>query len=303
MIVISDEHRIGVMSADNCPAAFCGDGDKVLFETRDCSDGAVSRDGNRDRTPGKYIPNPATGPLYVRSAMPGDILKVEILKIECAPWGFMGTGFGNNYMKNIRGEYRIRTFDTADGKVKLGGHTFSVSPMVGVIGVAPEGMGIDTETPASHGGNMDCTMVREGSAVYFPVNTPGALLAMGDLHAAMGDGEVCWYGLETAGKVTVRVSVVHGIKLKMPAVIDRQRFAVIASAPTLDECTRLAIEQMYDLLTGFGWDRTEAGYLMSLKCCLTICQCVDPNMTVRAEIPAELLRPAEGNESFQVSPF
>ena len=294
MIAVSDTHRIGVMSAENAPAAFCGDGDIVLFETRDCSDGAVARDGSRERTPGKYIANPATGPLYVRGAVPGDTLKVEILKIECAPWGFMGTGFGNNYMKNIPGERKIRTFDIADGTVKLGGHAFPVSPMIGVIGVAPAGAGIDTETPDAHGGNMDCTLIREGAEVYFPVNTPGALLAMGDLHAAMGDGEVCWYGLEVAGKVTARVSIVHGVKTETPAVIDRNRFAVIASAPTLDDSTRIAIEQMYKVLTDCGWDRTEAGYLMSLKCDLTICQCVDPNMTVRAEIPAELLRPRKG---------
>lgn len=292
MTIIPADRRIGVMEASNAPAAFCEDGDTVLFETKDCSDGAVSRDGARDRTPGRYIPNPATGPLYVRGAMPGDILKVGIIRLENAPWGFMGTGFGANFMKNIPGGNTIRTFDIADGFVKLGGHVFPLTPMIGVIGVAPAGKGVDTETPDAHGGNMDCTLIREGSTVFLPVRTEGALLAMGDLHAAMGDGEVCWYGLETAGRVTIQVSVLRGLSLRMPAVICRDRLAVIASAPTLDDCTRLAIEQMYELLTGFGWDHTEAGYLMSMKCDLTICQCVDPNMTVRASIPLALLSPA-----------
>lgn len=291
MLRISDTERIGVMAPDNAPAAFCEDGDTVVFETRDCSDGAVRRDGIRDRTEGKYIPNPATGPLYVRGAMPGDVLKVEILSVKTAGWGFMGTGFGNDNFPHLEGKYQIRTFDLTDGNVKLGGHSFRIRPMIGVIGVAPAGDGVDTETPDAHGGNMDCTKIREGNTVYFPVHAPGALLAMGDLHAVMGDGEVFWYGLETAGEVTVRVSVQRGPALRMPMVTDGRTLAVIASAKTLEECCSLACEQMHDLLTARGWDATEAGYLMSMQCNLIICQNVDPNKTVRAEMNLELLDP------------
>lgn len=289
MIRISSDQKIGVMDAYNSPAAFCSNGDIVIFDTLDCSDGAVSRNGVRDRTPGKYIANPATGPLYVREAMPGDTLKVEILSLKTADWGFMGSGRQAHLYRGIDIDYAIRIFDISGGTVKLGGREFPVRPMIGVIGVAPSGEGIETMVPDSHGGNMDCTSIREGAVLYLPVNVPGALLAMGDLHAAMGDGEVFWYGLETAGEVTVRVSVIKGRQLRMPAVETGNTFAVIASAKTLDECSELAVEQLYDILVDDGWDPVEAGYLLSLRCDLKVCQIVDPNMTVRAEIDSSLL--------------
>lgn len=195
MIRISAQHVIGIMDKNNAPAARCGDGDTVVFETLDCSGGAVNRAGTRDRTPGKYIANPATGPLFVEGAMPGDVLKVEILALKHAPWGFMGTGSREKILPGIEVDFPLRIFDVSGGNVSLGGKSFPTNPMIGVIGVAPQGEGIGTMVPSSHGGNMDCTRIREGSVVYFPVRAPGALLAMGDLHAAMGDGEVFWYGL------------------------------------------------------------------------------------------------------------
>lgn len=291
--VIPNTAKVGVMSADNKPAAFCQDGDTVVFETLDCCDGAVFEDGTRDRTPGKYLKNPATGPLFVEGAMPGDVLKVEILKLDTAPWGFMGHGSRSTVYPGIEVDYDIRIFHVEDGFVKLGGHRFPVNPMIGVIGTAPAGEGIPTMTPDAHGGNMDCTRIREGATLFLPVNVPGALLAMGDLHASMGDGEVFWYGLEISGRVTVRVSVVKNQPLRMPCLVDEEVFAVIASAKTQDEASELAVIQLYDILTANGWDRLDAGLLMSLQCQLRVCQIVDPNMTVRAEMKLELLKPAE----------
>lgn len=291
MIRISSEYKIGVMDKNNKPAAFCKDGDTVVFETLDCSDGAVKPDGTRDRTPGKFLANPATGPLYIEGTQPGDILKVEILSLRTGKTGYMGTGRREHLYKNIDVEYPIRIFDVSDGTVSIGSKTFPVNPMIGVIGVAPAGEGIRTMVPDSHGGNMDCTRVHEGATLYFPVNVPGALLAMGDLHAAMGDGEVFWYGLETPGEVTVRVSVIKDKPLRMPVLTVDGVLAVIASADTLDECSGMAVEQMYDILVAEGWDRSDAGYLLSMKCNLAVCQIVDPKMTVRAEMPLELVRP------------
>ena len=292
LIRIRKANRIGVMSGDNPPAAYCENGDTVLFETEDCTDGAVRPDGTRDRTPGRYISNPATGPLYVNGAEPGDVLEVTVLSLKTGKTGFMGTGGREKVFGDKETDYPIRVFDVSEGTVMLGGHTFPVDPMIGVIGVAPAGEGIDTLTPLSHGGNMDCTRIREGAAVYLPVYVPGALLALGDLHAAMGDGETAWYGLETPGEVTVRVRVIKNRALRWPAVIDGQTFSVIASADTTDACCALATEQLYDILVEQGWDPSDALYLMSMKCGLRVCQIVDPKMTVRAEIGLEyILRP------------
>lgn len=294
MLRIENTKKIDIMDKNNAPVAWCEDGDTVVFETLDCADGAVSRDGVRDRTPGRYMANPATGPLYVRGAMPGDVLKVEILSLKNADWGFMGTGRHAQVFKHVDLDYDICVFDVSKGTVTVGGKTFPANPMVGVMGVAPEGEGINTMTPAAHGGNMDCTRVREGATVYFPVAVPGALLAMGDLHASMGDGEVFWYGLETAGEVTVRVSVIKEKKIHLPVVVDGKVLSVVASAATLDEASEIACEQLHEILVGNGWSPVEAGYLLSLRCNLVVCQIVNPAMTVRAEFPVELLWPEIG---------
>lgn len=290
MIRITAENKIDTMDRRNAPAAYCEPGDTVLFETVDCADGAVNEKGERDRTPGKYMHNPATGPLFVRGAHPGDILRVHICSIRLAGRGFMGTGFGSDCFRNIPGERIYRSFDLTAGTVTIGSKTFATRPMIGVIGVAPEGEGVDTMTPLRHGGNMDCTMIGEGADVYFPVYTEGALLAMGDLHAAMGDGEVFQYGLECGGEVTVEVSVLPGTCLRMPAVVRNGSLAAVASADTLEECSELAVRQIFDILVENGWDRTDAGMLMRMRCDLAICQTVDPKLTVRASIPVELVK-------------
>ena len=74
-----------------------------------------------------------------------------------------------------------------------------INPMIGVIGLQKES--ISCGTPHDHGGNMDCKEIKEGTTLLLPVNVPGALLALGgDLHAAMGDGEIGVSGVEVAGE-------------------------------------------------------------------------------------------------------
>ena len=289
MLKISCTHKTDTMSAANPPAAFCKDGDTVIFETLDCFDSAVSEDGVMDEE-GCYLANPVTGPLFVEGAEPGDALEVEILSIKTRGWGAMGTGFGEFAFVNYPGENKYHTFDFSDGFVKIGGHRIPVVPMIGVIGVAPAGEGIPTTTPDNHGSNMDCSRIIEGAKLYLPVQVEGALLAMGDLHALMGDGEVFSYGLETSGEVTVRVRVIKDAGLLQPTLHEGGKVMTVASALTYDEAVRLALESMYELLLKRGWKADEAGLLMSMKCNLVICQIVDPQVTVRAELEEEFFK-------------
>lgn len=296
MLKIPCTQKIDRMSASNPPAARCKSGDTVLFETMDCFDGAVTREGVRDlegKAQGKYMANPATGPLYVEGAEPGDGLSVEILSIETRGWGAMGTGFGSDAFINYPGKSVMRSFEYPDGFIRLGDHRIPVEPMIGVIGVAPAGDPIPTVTPDSHGGNMDCNRIVADSRIIFPVAAEGGLLAMGDLHALMGDGEVFSYGLETAGEVTVRVEVIKDavktMGLRQPTLLQGSKVMTIASAKAMEDATRLSLEAMYELLLAHGWDKVEAGMLMSLKCDLAICQIVDPQITVRAMLDERFL--------------
>lgn len=77
----------------------------------------------------------------------------------------------------------------------------------------------------------------------------------------------------------------------MPVVMDGSILSVIASADTLDECSIMAVQQLHNILVQNGWNPAEAGYLLSLRANLVVCQIVDPKKTVRAELPVSLLKP------------
>ncbi|MBR5315466.1 MAG: acetamidase/formamidase family protein [Firmicutes bacterium] len=290
MLRIPSTFKTDVMSKDNKPAAYCKPGETVVFETLDCFDCAVSPDGTYDKEKGKYLANPATGPLYIEGAEPGDALEVEILSIKTRGWGAMCTGFGEFAFKNYPGENKLHVFDFSDGFVKLGDRKIPVETMIGVIGVAPAEDEIITTIAGSHGSNMDCSRIVEGARLFLPVHVPGALLAMGDMHALMGDGEVFSYGLETAGEAEVRVNVVKDANLLQPTIYQGGKVMTVASASTYDDAVRLALESMYELLLSRGWKEDEAGLLMSMKCNLVLCQIVNPVITVRAELGEEFFK-------------
>lgn len=263
--------KIDIMDAKNAPSARCKSGDTVLFETLDCYDCSVTRQGERLKIDRMH--NPATGPLFVEGAEVGDALKVEIIKITTRDWGAMGTSFGEFGFKNVQGsDHSMHVYDIKDGVVRAGGFDIPVDNMIGVIGVAPAGEGVLTVTPGAHGGNMDCRRIREGATIYFPVAAEGALLSMGDLHALMGDGEVFGYGLEVSGEVTVRVTAVKDMKLEQPLLIEGGDAMTVASGETMQEATEKALESMYHLLRQCGQDEGEAGILMSMVCNIALCQ-------------------------------
>ena len=59
--------------------------------------------------------------------------------------------------------------------------------------------GLRTYPPRENGGNIDVRDLVVGSRLLLPVQVPGALLSLGDLHFAQGDGEVCISAIETGG--------------------------------------------------------------------------------------------------------
>jgi len=163
-------------------------------------------------------------------------------------------------------------------------------PMIGVIGVAPASGEVPNGTPGPHGGNMDCTLVTAGNSVYFTVGVDGALFGAGDLHAAMGDGEIVVCGAETSGSVRFKAEVVPLPGLPTPFIETKDLVSTIFSAPTVDEAANGAIHRMAQFLTDFARiPLNDAGMLMSLVGQLKFCQVVDPLKTVRFEFPKAVL--------------
>jgi amidase len=291
MLVIERNNAVLGMSPENQPAAHASPGDIVCFETYDCYSNEIQREDQfASAVPWSRI-NPATGPLYIDGAKPGDILRVEIKDIKLNTQGVMAIAPKSGALGDVIEAEKTKILPIADGKAKFNDLIdLELSPMIGVIGTAPETGEIPTGTPGEHGGNMDCKRIGKGSVVYLPVNVPGALLAMGDLHAVMGDGEVVICGVEISGEVTVKVDVVRGLSLPLPMVTQGGDVMAIASAPTLDEAARAATKNMFDFLNrvvGLTFD--EAGMLLSTAGDLRICQIVDPLMTARMEFPLWIL--------------
>lgn len=290
MITIPREKTVYIMSPDNVPAAYAESGDIIRFETLDCFGGQITNEEQHLGGINWNRINPATGPLYVERAEPGDTLRVEIQKIEQDSYATIVEAPNEGITGAALTDEATRILPVRDGHVyyneKL---TFAASPMIGVIGTAPENGSVLTGTPGEHGGNMDCTRIGEGTVLYLPVNVKGALLAMGDMHAIMGDGEVCVCGAEIGGAITVKVSVIKGRRMPLPFLVTRDRFMTICSADSLDAAAEHATLSMRGfLMSELGMDIHSAGMLLSLCSDLRICQAVDPQKTCRMEVPMEV---------------
>lgn len=292
MLRISRDQVNDCMNKDLVPAAHCKNGETVVFETRDCYDDCVISEerplGEREDA----LENPATGPLYIEGAVAGDILKVEILDIALRSYGVMRSSVTCGAFVGTYEKREARIFDLSKGKIEFDEHlTLDIEPMIGVIGTAPAEGSIPNCTPGAHGSNMDCNKIGKGSVLYLPVNTDGALLSMGDIHALMGDGEVFICGMETAGEITVRVSVIKDTNLPTPFLVSGDKVMTIQSALTLDEASSMASKEMFAWIQeALPINVLNAGMLMSLKADLVICQIVDPLKTVRCELPVSVLK-------------
>lgn len=280
---LSKENYFFSFSKANQPVLFVHSGDEVEFETMDCFAGQIQSDDDKLEALDWNRVNPATGPVYVKEAEPGDVLKVTIGKIEIADQGVVATGKGLGVLGHLLDGLYAKVLKIKDGRVIFNAElSFPLNPMIGVIGVAPEEGEINCGTPGPHGGNLDTKLIGENAILYLPVFVRGALFGLGDLHAAMGEGEIGVSGVEVAGKVTVKLEVLKGKTIRNPIVETSALTATIASAPTLEEAVQAAVEEMAGLLKeNTRLSMAEIATLMSAVGNLEVSQVVDPEKTVR----------------------
>ena len=236
--------------------------------------------------------NPATGPVYVQNAMAGDVLKVEILEITLDQQGVMCALPDNGVLGSLVKEESVKRIKVEEGKVHFNDKlVFDVTPMIGVIGVAPENGAINCGTPGCHGGNMDNKRIKEGASLYFPVFHDGALFSLGDVHAAMGDGEVMVSGVEISAEVKVRLSVMKGIRIETPMLENEEICGVIYSHEEIEKAVFHAVRIMNERVQEqLGLSFNEAGMLLSAVGDLRFCQVVDPERTVMMCVPRKMMK-------------
>lgn len=278
------------MSPNHQPVLEVDPGSEVLFITKDCFSNQIRDEDDLFAAVEWEKVNPATGPLAVRGAAPGDTLVVDILSIDVGEQGAMvcvpGLGAAGHLITET--ETRIVPINAGhavfNDKIKL-----PVKPMIGVIGTAPEREEIPCGTPGRHGGNMDTRQITAGTRLYLPVYVPGANLALGDLHAVMGDGEISVCGVEVPGQVKVKVNIIKDKQLEWPLLETEKDFHLITSAEDLDQAAEYAIQAALDFtLNHTDLELNGAISLLSIGAHLEISQVVDPLKTVRMRLPRRL---------------
>lgn len=291
MIELDDAKTLFSFDKDLEPVLKVPSGETVRIRTKDCF-------GNQLQGPEDQLSeidweaiNPATGPIYVEGAVAGGTLKVHIDNIELDAQTSSCTGKDEGVCGDRFSDWATHFCKVEDGKVVWDERlSIPLAPMIGVIGVAPEGEPVNCGTPGKHGGNMDNTAIAAGATLYFPVAVDGALFGCGDMHAVMGDGEVSVSGAEVAGYATVTLIALPELSVPNPLIENDTHFGIIVSAESLDKAAELAVQQMVDLLAS-RTNESEADLVMllSLVADVRVCQMVDPEKTVRFMVPKYVL--------------
>jgi amidase len=265
-------------AADTPPVATMRPGETLTVETHDTSTGRIHRAEDvlayvAARDPKKV--NPAAGPVSINGAEPGDELVVEVLAIKLGPLGFVRALKGAGVLQEGIEEHGIVMVRTEGDHLVFGEKLrFPARPMIGVIGVAPADGVVYTAHPGQQGSNIDLNAIAAGATVHLPVHVPGALLGIGDLHAAMGDGEVSGTGVEISGEVTVRVDLKKGTGLARPWVETPDAWVTVGIGPVLEDAVHQGVQAMTNLLMErFALSRTEAFLLVSARGDVRIGQC------------------------------
>lgn len=291
MVELDDEKVFYAFDKTLEPAMVVPSGTMVRVRTKDCFGNQIQKpedelDGiDWDHT------NPATGPIFVEGAVPGGALKVSVGAIEFDNKSVSCTGENEGVCGDRFNAWSTQVCEI-DGDELVWDERLRIPlrPMIGVIGVAPEGDPINCGTPGSHGGNMDNTAITAGATLYFPVFADGALFGCGDMHAVMGDGEISVSGAEAAGWATVTLTAMPELKLVDPLIENATHFGVIASAETLDAAADRAVHEMLDLICDrTAEDPDKVVMLLSLVGDVQVCQMVDPEKTIRFMVPKYVL--------------
>ena len=188
-------------------------------------------------------PHVVTGPVAVRGARPGDVLRIDVLDLAPrVPYGVISNRHGKGalpgeYPESIKDDPQTRPYLNEGGNISVftrvkgrhgvlpGNVRFPLSPFMGIMGVAMDtAERVNSVPPTIAGGNLDINELGVGSTLYLPVQVPDALFYVGDPHFAQGDGEVALTALEGSLRGTFRLTVVKPGG-KAPEVAFRYPFA------------------------------------------------------------------------------
>jgi amidase len=242
-----------------------GAGDRITFETDDLAYAQMEELGDLAKVTATI--NPVTGPVYVEGAEPGDVLAVTIHAIDVAEQGWSVSIPSAGALAGVMGpDFFVRRVPVRGGRVQLTDTLdCAAAPMIGCLGVAPAATEGSTVMPTyPTGGNMDLTDAKVGSTVYLPVQVPGALLSVGDLHAVMARAESTFVAIEIAGTATLSVDLVKGRSIRAPQVDTGDEWVCVGLGDPVQDSIVMAYESLYSVMVDqHGWSREDAYVVLS----------------------------------------
>ena len=290
------------------PVAALRPGDTLDTNTLDCFGGALTKPG--DTMSMVKMDNPLTGPFYVEGAQPGDTLVLKFLDLSIDGDQGVGNyvpGFGalssSTYTPMLNHDLPERIWfypidkETNTATFKATDSDFATKiplhPFLGCIGVAPaDGEARSSLVPAEFGGNMDSPQASVGNTLYLPVNVRGALLYLGDGHAAMGDGEVAGSAIEVPMHARIQVDLIKGKKISWPRFENDEYLMATGIYRPLEDATRIAYTELIKWIhDDYGLSQLDLYELMSVAGELSVSEIVDPNYVVVARINKKYLPP------------
>lgn len=248
----------------------------------------------KDKGPGGHI---LTGPIFIEGAEPGDTLEVRIQEIKLAiPYGYTGFVAKRGFLPEDFDRVRMKII-RLDEKRMVGqfakGVEIPLRPFFGCMGVAPPPSAgrVSSGPPGIHAGNLDNKELVAGTTLFIPVHAPGALFAVGDGHAAQGNGEVCLTAIETSLRATFQFIVRKDLKLRWPRAETPTHYLVMGLDPDLTKATKLAVREAVDfLVTQKELSPDDAYMLTSLAVDFCITQLVDGTLGVHGMIPKQIFK-------------
>ena len=251
--------------------------------------------------------NPLSGPFFIEGAVPGDTLVVKLNRVRTnRDWAqsgqsMVGNALSPGYLMNLN---RAKNFssrwklDPSKGVAYLENPTdplkqltIPLQPMLGCVGVAPPGRDvIRTGDSGIFGGNMDYNQIREGTTVYLPVFQEGALLFMGDGHAAQGDGELTGDALETSMEFEFTVDLIPDKSIGTPRAENADYIMAIGIGGSLDQALQRATTEMARWLEGdYKLNSTETAMIMGFAVKYDVADLVGTQVSIVAKIPKTTL--------------
>lgn len=251
--------------------------------------------------------NPQTGPFYVEGALPNDTLVVRLTKVRTnRDWAGSGNTIMNNallpgtlasmkWAPDFPSRWKLDPSKNVAYLEKptdaLKGLTVPLQPMLGCVATAPQGAwSIRTTDSGRFGGNMDYNQIREGSTVYLPVYHPGALLFVGDGHAAQGDGELTGDALETSMDIEFTVDLIKGQSFGHPLAENQEFLISIGIGGSLDQALQQATSGMVGWLErDYKLNANEAAMILGFAVKYDVVDLVGTQVSIAAKVPKATL--------------